>query len=755
MIKITPRLDSIYYKICLNYTNLYRRAEIKKRSLASSMKLLTAVDRWLFYPGDSPENQELKRYFFLFTIGVVPPVIGLTFLTYWLDVPVLQLYGWLLLLYYAISITAFLLIKTHVTLFYYFNATIVMGLTFYTITKQGGLLYSGGIEYSNLAILVFAFVFYSRRLALITTFLYISGILIVALFQAHWKIAPEMTRGSVNLVFTTLNSIWISFYILMVIVYIFHKRTKDEHEKLEQMKEIDEMKSRLFTNITHEFRTPLTLISGAAELSSASASQLSHEKRYEIISQNAKRLLRLVNQMLGLAKIESGLIELHYEQADMMATLAYLLDSTKSMADKKSIKLHFIGKQDKVTMDIDKEKWEDIVLNLIYNAIKFTHPGGDVYLIAESISNHTIFELEVRDTGIGIPKEKIPLIFDRFYQANDKTQVFYEGSGIGLTLVKEYLKVLNGTIDVKSTVGSGTSFIVHLPIRQTATMASKQETRHPTYLMPDEPEAAPTPDENVGEPKTNVPHVLVVEDNVELARFLKAILSPLYRVDSASNGEEGITIATLEVPDLIISDVMMPIKDGYELCSALKSDFRTNHIPIILLTARADSEAKISGFQKGADAYIYKPFKEKELLVRIQKLIELREKLKIKYSNSILPGLDTADHNQQPHGLNERFMQDLTQILDKNYSDENFGIQDLCENMKISRVQLHRKLTALTGMSTSHFVNRFRVEKASIALLQTRKSVAEIAYEAGFSDPAYFSRVFNKVFGKTPVEFRG
>ncbi len=436
MIKITARLDSLYSKLCLIYTNLYRRAETKKHGLASSMKLLTAVDRWLFYPGDSPENQELKRYFFLFTIGVVPPVIGLTFLTYWLDVPVLQFYGWLLLIYYAISITAFLLIKNHVTLFYYFNAAIVMGLTFYTITKQGGLLYSGGIEYSNLAILVFAFVFYSRRLALITTFSYISGILILTLFQAHWKIAPEMMRGSVNLVFTTLNSIWISFYILMVIVYIFHKRTKDEHEKLEQMKEIDEMKSRLFTNITHEFRTPLTLITGAAELSSASASQLSHDKRYEIISQNAKRLLRLVNQMLGLAKIESGLTELHYEQVDMMATLAYLLDSTKSMAEKKRIKLHFIAKQDKVYMDIDKEKWEDIVLNLIYNAIKFTDSGGDVYLIAESISNNTIFELEVRDTGIGIPKEKIPLIFDRFYQANDLTQAFYEGSGIGLTLVK-------------------------------------------------------------------------------------------------------------------------------------------------------------------------------------------------------------------------------------------------------------------------------------------------------------------------------
>lgn len=716
------------------------------------MSLQSMLNHLLVSPGDNESDLELKRNFFIFTFSVIPPVITLTVVTYLVNVPVLFTYGLWLIPIYLCSTIGILLVKKHVTAFFYFIAVTEMSLTIYTITKQGGLFYSGGIEYSMLAIVVFAFIFYSKSLVTLTSILYMAGILFLALFNGHWKVAPEMVRGNVNLIFTTINSMWISVYILFIIIYIFNKRTKEEKDKIEKLREMDELKSRFFTNITHEFRTPLTLITGAAQTSTSTHLQLSHEKRYEIITHNARRLLRLVNQMLGLARIESGLIDLHFVQADMMNYLAYLLDSTRSMADKKQVKLHFIKKEDEVLMDIDKDKWEDIVLNLLYNAIKFTPPGGNVYLMAQRKDHDSLFEMEIKDTGIGISEDKIPFIFDRFYQATDQASA--EGSGIGLTLVKEYLKVLGGTIDVKSKIGKGCSFTVSLPIHQTAALAPIQE-----YFGRD----IESPQSNVEEEtwlnaespqNPQAPHILVVEDNAELAHFLKAILSFGYQIDIATNGEEGINQAIALVPDLIICDVMMPIKDGYELCTTLKNDFRTNHIPIILLTARADSDAKISGLQKGADAYIYKPFNEKELLVRIEKLIELREKLKIKYSSSPFHKPESSDF-QHPHGLNERFMYELVQILDTQYRDENFGIQQLCEKMLISRVQLHRKLTALTGLSASHFINKFRAEKGSVLLLNSRKSISEIAFEVGFSDPAYFSRVFNKLYGKSPMEFRG
>lgn len=726
----------------------------KQFGIGTSMNLMATLDRWLYYPGDSHEKLELKRYFFLFTAGVVPPVIGLTFLTYWLDVPVLQNYGWMLLTYYTISILAFLVIKTHVTIFYYFNALVVMGLTFYTMTKQGGIMYSGGIEYSNLAIVIFAFVFYNKRLAFITTVMYIAGIIFLSIFQGHWKIAPEMAKGSVNLVFTSLNSIWISIYILMVIVYIFNRRTKEEQQKLEKMKEIDEMKSRLFTNITHEFRTPLTMILGMSEHNNDQMDRWDIKNKMKVIKSNASRLLRLVNQMLGLSRIEAGMMDVNYSQVEMMSYLGYLLASYESLAQKKSIQLHFLKRQEQIWMDVDLQKTEDIFLNLIHNAIKFTPQGGNIYVVVGQQENSSILEIEIKDTGIGISENQIPHIFDRFYQINDETQPITEGSGIGLTLVKEYVQILDGTIAVKSAPGAGTSFFIRLPISNRAKKTDwKEESIHVWETEENNMATNGVSEDTLTSKSLETPHVLIVEDNPELASYLQKIISGKFSSEIAVNGEEGIHKAIETIPDLIVSDIMMPVKDGYELCKTLKADFRTNHIPIILLTAMADTDSKLTGYQKGADAYLYKPFKEKELLIRMEKLVELRKKLELKFRNtSHLMHPLTSD--AVPTGLNERFMQELTQYLDKNYQNENFGIQDLCLLMNISRVQLHRKLTALTGLSASHFINKFRIEKAAALLNTTRKTIAEISFEVGFSDPGYFSKVFAKHFGLAPVEFR-
>ncbi|MBL7809608.1 MAG: response regulator, partial [Saprospiraceae bacterium] len=249
-----------------------------------------------------------------------------------------------------------------------------------------------------------------------------------------------------------------------------------------------------------------------------------------------------------------------------------------------------------------------------------------------------------------------------------------------------------------------------------------------------------------------LPVLLIVEDNAELRHYLQSVVSGQYNVQFARNGQEGIERALEIVPDVIVSDVMMPVKDGFELCKTLKNDFRTNHIPIILLTARADAESKLLGFERGADAYMPKPFQPKELLLRLRKLIELREKLKIKYSLNGNFGEKTALPDGA--GLDEIFMRDLLQQMEKNYTDEGFGIEALCTTLDISRVQLHRKLVALTGLSASHFMNRFRLDKATEMLRSTRKTISEIAFGVGFHDANYFTKVFTKTYDISPSEWR-
>lgn len=719
------------------------------------MKISDKLDQWFYLEGDTPEELEVKRIFFLFTVGVVPPVIGLTVLTYILDVPVLKVFGWLLLAYYFVAIVSFAVVRKHTILFYYFNSIIVMCLTFYTMAKQGGLLHSGGIEFSSLAIVIFAFIFSDKKLALINTATYMGGIIYIAAFHSSGEIAPEMKVGNVNLIFTTLNSLWISIYILMVIVYVFNRRTKDEKIKLAKLKELDDAKSRLFTNITHEFRTPISVILGIADNIQTDANNHVLKNNLHILENNARRLLRLVNQMLELSKAESGLLDIQYVQSDVMSYLSYLILSIKSLAEKKQINLHFIKNQESLWMDLDLQKIEEIVINLIHNSIKFTPNGGNIYLIATYIEDKKILQIEVKDTGIGILKEKLPLIFERFFQISSENQPITEGSGIGITLVKEYVQSLNGTISVDSMPEQGTTFTIQLPVNTTNKKVNwmdhlyKDDGSNPIY----------TENNNgilVNDDSTLLsekPLVLIVEDNVELTQLLQILLSREFATETACDGEEGVIKAIECVPDLIVSDIMMPKKDGYELCATLKNDFRTNHIPIVLLTAMADGESKILGYQKGADAYIYKPFKGKELIIRLKKLYESREKLKLKYSQKNLSSPESRGDSRQL-GLNERFLVDVYAQLELHYQNENFGIPELCSALGISRVQLHRKLTALTGISTSHFINKFRLEKACSTLLSSRKSIAEVSYEVGFSDPGYFSRLFHKIYGKTPLEYR-
>ncbi len=526
-----------------------------------------------------------------------------------------------------------------------------------------------------------------------------------------------------------------------------------------QLSQLDELKTRLFTNISHELRTPLTIITGMADQIKEEPQQWL-SKGLVMIKRNSNNLLNLVNQILDLRKLEMGKMTLNYKQADIIHYLKYVAESFQSLAEQKDIRLQFSGNKAELIMDYDPEKILRIVSNLLSNAVKFTPEGGEVHLKVTHYpegkkDNKEQLELNVQDTGIGIPKEKLPAVFSRFYQVEEefngeerKHLQKEQGTGIGLTIVKELMTMMEGEIEVESETGKGTTFSLFLPVHRNAAIVTspvqKDEAVESTAF--DTSFSIENQMIEVEEGSDELPSLLIVEDNTDVKQYLAACLQGRYRLYFAGDGQEGIDKALELVPDVIISDVMMPVKDGYEVCATLKSDSRTSHIPIILLTAKADDDARISGLEKGADAYLSKPFNKEELFVRLNKLLELRAQLQEKYRALDEP---ITAQNQE-----DEFIKRIREEIEANLDDEFFGIQELCRAIGMSRAQLHRKLKALTGKSTSIFVRSIRLHKAKPILLNTDLNISQVAFEVGFSDPKYFSRTFNEEFGMTPKVFR-
>ncbi len=513
---------------------------------------------------------------------------------------------------------------------------------------------------------------------------------------------------------------------------------QEERSKKNQLRDLNELKNRFFTNITHEFRTPLTVIMGMGEHIKG------NELEKKLILRNSRNMLRLINQLLDLSKLEQGDLPLNMVQADVVAYVRYLTESFYSIAQEKDIRLTFYAEEEAIFMDFDEEKLQYIIYNLLSNAFKFTPVGGKIILHLKEEDG--MLKIRVQDSGVGIPAEKLPHIFDRFYQVNDSDTHKPEGTGIGLAYTKELINLLGGKIEVNSEVNKGTTFDCYLPISRKAPAQTSGDlnkvpetsigiTDHPVMLKP-----AWDSEER--------PVILIVEDNADLVIYMQSVLSLDYEIEIARNGEEGIHRAIELVPDLIISDVMMPIKDGFELCETLKTDLRTSHIPIILLTAKAAQEDKLTGLSYGADAYLLKPFDKRELLIRVEKLIQLRQALQTTYATA-LPQNGTTDNDQEGEFLH-RLREKITAELD----NADFTIPELAEAVGMSQIQVYRKLKALTGQTPSQFIRHFRLEKGKILLKDTDLTVSEIAYDVGFSDPNYFSKTFHQAYGVPPGEFR-
>ena len=553
--------------------------------------------------------------------------------------------------------------------------------------------------------------------------------------------------------FLLLSSLAYAIYSFLKKRLLLQNELKLEQKEAQRLKELDQFKSRLYTNITHEFRTPLTVILGmVGQIRDQPKMHLQEGTR--LIENNSQNLLRLVNQLLDLSKLENKSFQLNLRQDDITPYLRYVTESFRSYANSQNLSLRFFTNLESLVMDYDPEQLKQVLTNLISNALKFTPSGGDIMVrLAETGGQ---LNIEVRDTGIGIAKEDLPYVFDRFYQVDSSHTRQSEGTGIGLAHTQELVKLMGGTISVKSEPGKGSTFMVHLPVIKKAPMSdgrasiqtppSEVTALNHVRLLPEE-HTSYTPHH------TSLPHLLLIEDNPDVVIYLKTCLEGLYQLDVAYNGKIGIEKALETIPDIIISDVMMPEKDGYQVCDALKNDERTSHIPIILLTAKAGINSKLIGLKRGADAYLTKPFDKQELLVQLEGLVERQKRLVAHFSKNTLSKVPVFASELQPEeafALEDAFVKKVREIVDGNFADEEFGLAQLCQKVGMSRSQLFRKMKALMDTSPADFIRSYRLTRAKFLLETTDFSVSEVAWQTGYKNPGHFSTSFQEEFGFSP-----
>ncbi|MGV6830088.1 MAG: hybrid sensor histidine kinase/response regulator transcription factor [bacterium] len=537
----------------------------------------------------------------------------------------------------------------------------------------------------------------------------------------------------------------ITFFTLSYFYYKMRLQQQYANQEAQRLQDLDALKSRFITNITHEFRTPLTLILGYLGhlKTNPSIKEIAKEPLIEI-EQNSENLLGLVNEMMDLAKLEQGKLRLDLKQLDIISYTKYLVESFSSMAEKKNNQLHFKSTINALMMDIDIEKYRQIISNLISNAIKFSNENDPIEIYI-SCDNEQL-NIQVKDFGRGISPKALPHIFDRFYQSSNAKKIAYKGTGVGLALSKELIHLMQGIISVDSIENEGTTFKLQLPITNTAAMAEENEIS----IRSKSPYAIPS--ENKKPKNTEKRNrVLIVEDNPDISKFIASCLSENYDVIQAINGLKGLAKAEQKIPDIIITDVMMPKMDGLEMTQKLQENPATNHIPIMMLTAKAQLEDKLFGLQAGADAYLTKPFEKQELLVRVSQLIHKRKALQHRYSIKKIIELDKATIKDDKKVT---FLDQAIKHIEVHLEDADYNALQLAKHLHISESQLYRKLKALTNKSTALFIRSVKLEKAKQLLENTDLSISEVAYATGFSNPNWFSKAFKAEFNCNPTQIR-
>ena len=609
---------------------------------------------------------------------------------------------------------------------------------------------------------------YLRNNILPTEIVTESNALLLKMQNSHIQNLDEDIRklgklmDSTRIQFHTQRRVLMALFLLFVLVvlllgasiWFIHRMRQLNAQLEEQKRQVErqrEEKLAFFTNVSHDFRTPLTLISDPVNQLKKSAN-LSENERYmlDLVGKNVTLLRRLVNQILDFRKYECGKLNLHLSEFDIVAAARDWTDSFSDVSWKKHINLVFEAAPDIAVRTIvaDMEKVERIVYNLLSNALKFTPERGKVGVMVGFENGR--FHIVVEDNGVGIAPDKIEHLFENFYQAHS---VSYSGSGIGLALVKAFVDMHGGEIEVSSVEGGGTRFDVWLPQVQPDNMRVDEFDREKMDVMQSgaKLEAVTVRGEDVlkGSISKNTSEnkqalVLVIDDNADVRQYVCSVLGQYYDVVEAADGEQGLKLAQKLMPDAVVCDVMMPVMDGMEFCRRLKSEMRTSHIPVMMLTAYAAEDQKIEGYNCGADSYISKPFGSELLLSRLRNLLQNRERLRGLYGDACQSG---ADKLSEP---DKGFLSKLRDAVMEHIDDSTLSVEQLGEKLCLSRVQLYRKTKALTGYSPNEYIRNIRLKTARDLLSGTEHTVSEVAYSVGFTSPSYFAKCYKEYFGESP-----
>ena len=715
------------------------------------IKINRRIDKLLTYPGCDEKTLSIRKTLWLYSF------LGIFYIVFIVSVKLIFQPQALVTIYYCyyLIFELFLSIVILPNLRKYFNLYFIVNTVFEILVTAYVILKLGGIETSyNYLFINFAFVMLTIPLKnLKVTFwifsLFVVLTIIIVVVGPSMKVPDEMLLTPFwNVIISITNTLVISAMALTLVATFMKKQQELEQLEAIRQKELNEAKTRLFTNVTHEFRTPLTVIGGMADLVEQKP-QIWIPDGTKKIKANSNLMLRLVNQLLDISKIEAKAMPIHMIQGDIARYLGFIIELHHSAAIEKSISLNFNGNKEPLIMDFDPDMISQILSNLLGNAIKFTPENGVVEIKINTDETEELFSLQVIDSGKGIPEDKIQHVFDRFYQVENHANSG-GGTGLGLALAKELVMLINGDITVKSQPGKGSEFTVQIPVTRIADSGEyflkswyKKEVEVPPAQKAD---AIKLKDKA----KADLPILLIVEDSKDVSLYLSAILCDEYQIELAKNGKTGLEKASEKIPDIIISDIMMPEMDGIKMLDKLKNDFRTSHIPIVMLTAKADIESRLTGLVRGADAYITKPFNETELHIQLKNLIELRKKLYERYS-TLVPFTETLD---PALNTEDTFVKKVRDILEKNFDNEEFNINDLCREMAVGHTQLYRKFKSISNLTIADYFKLLRLNKAKELFSDSELNITQVAFAVGFKNLSHFSREFAHQFGKSPKEFR-
>ena len=555
----------------------------------------------------------------------------------------------------------------------------------------------------------------------------------------HGKVDTYLVQYNHQKMYIVLFSI-ILFLLIGIMVYIY--RTILMKRRIEE--DANKAKLQFFTNISHELRTPLTLIADPVNYIMHDDNLNSQQRSMlQIVQRNVLVLTQLVSEILDFRKVQNGKMELRLSDFNLSESMKQWIMLFSASAQKKHIAIS-MNAPDTVMLRADQDKIERICYNLLSNALKYTSEGGEITLTAKEENGRVM--ISVADNGCGISSDELPYIFDRFYQAKNAGR----GTGIGLAIVKAFTELHHGEVSATSVEGKGSTFTIHIPVRQKGEVTNQPIEKIEQLVEPSSAQEVPNQarhiDELIQPYQTAKPEVLIIDDNIDIRTYLRSVLSEKYNVSEAADGKVGLELARKIVPDIVLSDIMMPVMDGLAFCQQLKTDKAISHIPVILLTARSLDEQRAEGYEHGADAYLSKPFSLRLLLSRIDNLIESRKKLNQTWSK----GVEDDEIGNISNEIDKSFLKQLRKIIQENLANSDLSVEQIGDEIGLSRVQLYRKVKALTGYSPVEIVRKARLTRARHLLQTTERTVSEVAYAVGFSTPSYFSKCYKDEFGENP-----